>query len=304
MAKYSFEGEAIDYAPDCAVIHVISDSLGETASSVVTAAAAQFPLGSVRIRRLPKLQALRQVREYFDSLDPQSAEHPSAVFHTIVDPDLRREVRRELDEREIPSVDLLGPGIAILSSLTGKEPAGIPGINHEADDRYFRRIDAMEFFVEHDDGRNPQDLPKADIVLIGVSRTSKTPLSMYLAFMGYKVANVPLALGVEPPIELEDVDPARIFGLMSTTDTLVSIRTRRLSKDGASDYAASYADPAEVVAEQAEARRLMRHLGCMIINPSGKAVEETANEIIAQIEELKRIRAEYAARERGSQGSE
>ena len=131
MAKYSFEGEAIDYAPDCAVIHVISDSLGETASSVVTAAAAQFPLGSVRIRRLPKLQALRQVREYFDSLDPESAEHPSAVFHTIIDPDLRREVRRELDERGIPSVDLLGPGIAILSSLTGKEPVGIPGINHE-----------------------------------------------------------------------------------------------------------------------------------------------------------------------------
>lgn len=173
----------------------------------------------------------------------------------------------------------------------------MPGINHEADDRYFRRIESMEFFVEHDDGRNPQELDLADIVLIGVSRTSKTPLSMYLAFMGYKVANVPLALGVEPPIELENVDPSRIFGLMSTTDTLVSIRTRRLSKDGASDYAASYADPAEVVAEQAEARKLMRHLGCMIINTSGKAVEETANDIINQIEELKRIRAEYAARE-------
>lgn len=297
MPKYSFEGESIDYARDCAVIHVISDSLGETASSVVTAAAAQFPLGDVHIKRLPKLTHVRQVIDYFDSLSDDAKNHPTAVFHTIVDPSLRREVRRELDRMEIPSVDLLGPGIAILSSLTGKEPAGVPGINHEADDRYFRRIESMEFFVEHDDGRNPQELDLADIVLIGVSRTSKTPLSMYLAFMGYKVANVPLALGVEPPIELENVDPSRIFGLMSTTDTLVSIRTRRLSKDGASDYAASYADPAEVVAEQAEARKLMRHLGCMIINTSGKAVEETANDIINQIEELKRIRAEYAARE-------
>lgn len=293
MAKYSFEGEKIDFSPDCAVIHVISDSLGETATSVVTAAAAQFPLGDVRIKRLAKLTSIRQVTEYFDGLDPELTDHPSAVFHTIVDPELRKAVRRELDEREIPSVDLLGPGIAILSSLTGEPPAGVAGINHEADDRYFKRIEAMEFFVEHDDGRNPQELDRADIVLVGVSRTSKTPLSMYLAFMGYKVANVPLALGVEPPIELERVDPARIFGLMSTTETLVSIRTRRLSKDGASAYAASYADPAEVVAEQAEARKLMRHLGCMIINTSGKAVEETANEIIAQIEELERIRAEY-----------
>lgn len=288
MSRISIDPDDIEYAPDAPTIHIFSDALGETADRLVRAACAQFPLGSVRIERLGKVRDVAQVRDYLDRLGEVG---PTAVFHTIVDYDLRGEVRRELDGRGIPSIDLIGPAINVVRGLTGLEPAGTAGIIHTADDRYFRRIEAMEFFVEHDDGRNPQDLPKADIVLIGVSRTSKTPLSMYLAFLGYKVANVPLALGCEPPIELEDCDPARIFGLMSTTDTLVSIRERRLDKEGAADVAQSYADPAEVVREQAEARSLMRHLGCIVLNTAGKAVEETANEVIAHIDALNELRA-------------
>ncbi|MDJ1121530.1 pyruvate, water dikinase regulatory protein [Olsenella sp. YH-ols2217] len=293
MSHNLFDADSTVYAPDCAIVHIVSDSLGETATGVVLAAESQFEPGDVQTFRLAKLQRVEQLVRHLDKIAPECEGRPQTAFHTIVDPQLRRQVREEFERRGIPSIDLLGPAMSILSILVGKEPKMIAGINHNADERYFKRIEAMEFFVEHDDGRNPQDLAQADIVLIGVSRTSKTPLSMYLAFQGYKVANVPLALGTEPPIQLEDVDPARVFGLMSTTDTLVSIRERRLVKDGAAGFADKYADPAEVVAEQQEARALMRHLGCLVVNTAGKAVEETANEIIAHIKELELLRAQF-----------
>jgi hypothetical protein len=289
VGKLTFDLNEIEYADDCAVVHVISDSLGETANGVVLAAAAQFDWGQIKIERLGKVTNVNQVKEYFDAIGEDDT-HPSAVFHTIVDTDLRREVRRVLDDRGIPSIDLLGPAINVMATLTQQEPKGVPGIIHNTDDKYFRRVEAMEFFVEHDDGRNPQDLKKADIVLIGVSRTSKTPLSMYLAFLGFKVANVPLALGVQPPVELDEVDPGRIFGLLSSTDVLADIRQRRLSDDAAFALAGSYADPAEIVAEQTEARALMRRLGCITVHTEKKAVEETANEIIEHIEALDRAR--------------
>ena len=144
----------------------------------------------------------------------------------------------------------------------------------------------MEFTVEHDDGRNPQDLPDADIVLLGVSRSSKTPISIYMGMEGYKVANVPLALGTEPPKEIYDCDPSRIFGLMTTPDVLVGIRQRRLGGSGriASMVAASYAEPEMVYQDLEEARALIRKLGCIVIRTDNKAVEETAQEILRYFE--------------------
>ena len=274
---------------DVPVVHILSDSLGDTASEVVNAAACQFPDESIRIERLAKVSNIEQVREYLDSLDDPDKQ--TAVFHTIVDARLRADVRRELDHRGIPSIDLMGPAITVMSSLTGEEPKNIPGVIHNTDDRYFRRVEAMEFFVEHDDGRNPQDLGMADVILVGVSRTSKTPLSMYLAFLGFKVANVTLALGVEPPAELLNVSPSNVFGLVSSTDVLAAIRQRRLSDDAAFAIAGSYADPQEIDVEQDEARKFMKRLGCIIINTEGKAVEETASEIIEHIESIRKTRA-------------
>jgi regulator of PEP synthase PpsR (kinase-PPPase family) len=134
--------------------------------------------------------------------------------------------------------------------------------------------------VAHDDGRNPQDLAEADIVLVGVSRTSKTPLSMYLSFSGYKVANVPLAKGTEPPAELFDVEPFRIFGLLSTPQVLSTVRNERLGSLEAREVAGSYADPACIEAELEEARALMRRLGCIVIHTNGRAVEETSQVIL------------------------
>ena len=167
---------------------------------------------------------------------------------------------------------------------------------HKTDDRYFHRIEAMEYFVEHDDGRGCDDLSGADIVLLGVSRTSKTPLSMYLAYQGYKVANVPLAHGMEPPKSIYEVDPMRLFGLISTVDVISEIRDSRLGDDYARAVAGSYAEPESVRSELEEARSLMKRLGCFVVRTDGKAIEESAAEIISHLEEIQEARGRRAAR--------
>lgn len=279
-----------------ATVHVISDSLGDTACEVVLAAAGQFPEGSIRIARLPKVSDIGEVERY---LAPFIASgEPIAVFHTIVDATLRAHVAFTLERLGVPAVDLMGPALGTLSALLGVAPSGTPGAIHRTDERYFNRIEAMEYFVEHDDGRGSDDLRNADIVLIGVSRTSKTPLSMYLAFQGYKVANIPLARGLEPPASLYEVDPMRLFGLLSTADIVAGIRERRLGDGESRVRAASYADPEEVASELEEAHALMRRLGCFVVRTDRKAIEESAAEITARLEA---VAAARRARETGRQ---
>jgi regulator of PEP synthase PpsR (kinase-PPPase family) len=161
-------------------------------------------------------------------------------------------------------------------------PKNEPGLLHKVDKEYFRRVGAMEFAVYHDDGRAPEELTEADIVLIGSSRTSKTPLSVYLAMHGYKVANVPLAPGVEPPKQLFEVQQGRIYGLMSEANLLAEIRTRRLGN--ATHVAGQYADPLYIQDDLDQARTLMRKLGVIIIRTDNRAIEETAQEILRYYE--------------------
>lgn len=279
-----------------ATVHVISDALGDTACEVVLAAAGQFREGSVRVARLPRVTGIDEVARY---LAPHIASgEPIAVFHTIVDPELRSQLAFTLRHLDVPSVDLMGPALDTLSALLGDRPACTPGVIHRTDERYFRRIEAMEYFVAHDDGRGADDLSDADIVLIGVSRTSKTPLSMYLAFQGYRVANVPLARGVEPPPSIFEVDPMRLFGLLSTADIVAGIRERRLGDGESRVRAASYADPEEVARELEEAHALMRRLGCFVVRTDRKAIEESAAEITARLDA---VAAARRARETGRQ---
>lgn len=149
----------------------------------------------------------------------------------------------------------------------------------------------MEYFVEHDDGRGSDDLSGADIVLIGISRTGKTPLSMYLAHQGYRVANIPLATGVEPPASLFEVDPAKVFGLISTAGVVSSIRNSRLGDNLSRAVAGSYADPELVAREMDDARALIKRLGCLSIRTDGKAIEESAAEIALHLERVAAGRA-------------
>ena len=267
-----------------ATVLVISDALGETAASVALAAAGQFDGGAVAIERLSRVQDARQVKRYLESL--AGAAKKIAAFHTIVQDELRSEVAGLLVEQGIAAVDLLGPAIDTIAALTGLAPKGIPGIIHQTDERYFQRIACMEYAVEHDDGRGADDLSEADIVLIGVSRTSKTPLSMYLALQGYRVANIPLAPQIEPPQALFEVDPARIFGLVTTVEAIAPIRVQRLGTAQAQSAAGSYADPDAIELEFAYARSLMKRLGCFVVHSDGKAIEESATEIIERLNRI------------------
>ncbi|WP_417057778.1 pyruvate, water dikinase regulatory protein [Enorma massiliensis] len=267
-----------------ATVLVISDALGETAASVALAAAGQFDEGAVAIERLSRVQDARQVKRYLESL--AGAAKKIAAFHTIVQDELRSEVAGLLVEQGIAAVDLLGPAIGTIAALTGLAPKGIPGIIHRTDEHYFKRIACMEYAVEHDDGRGANDLSEADIVLIGVSRTSKTPLSMYLALQGYRVANIPLAPQMEPPQALFEVDSARIFGLVTTVETIAPIRSQRLGTAQAQSAAGSYADPDAIELEFAYARSLMKRLGCFVVHTDGKAIEESATEIIERLNRI------------------
>lgn len=270
-------------------ILIISDALGNTAHGLALAALGQFDADAARIVRLSKITNISQVEEHFAEFAYEEGKF--VVIQTIASPALSKDVSTYLNAHDIPFIDALGPAISLVAGLTGMTPKGIPGVTHRVDERYFERIEAMEYFVEHDDGRGADDLSRAEIVLLGISRTGKTPLSMYLAFQGYRVANIPLMHGVEPPASVYDIDPAKLFGLISTTNVVSSIRQTRIGEEVARGFTGTYASPEHVSLEMDEAHALMRRLGCFIVRTDKRAIEETASEIISRIELVAAARA-------------
>jgi [pyruvate, water dikinase]-phosphate phosphotransferase / [pyruvate, water dikinase] kinase len=264
-------------ADDTISVHVLSDSLGETGEMVARAVVAQFNSDDFRIERLPKVTSPEQLRRVVESHCGEQC----VFLYTLVDPALC-EAMDALVAGGVHGVDVLGPSVSVLAKATGRRPYGEAGALHRTDEEYFERIEATEFAVSHDDGRNPEDLPDADVVLLGVSRTSKTPLAMYLAFKGYRVANVPLAPGMEPPKELFTLDPRKVFGLVTEPRVLIEIRRERMREMGA--YVPRYADREAVEEELEEARALMRRIGCIVVRTDNRAVEESAQEILRYVE--------------------
>lgn len=270
-------------------IHVVSDSVGITAQAVARAAAAQFGVTNPNIEVLPKVRSFGEVASFIDEhTDYHRKTYGDGrilVFYTLVDSELSRKVAEFFSGRDdVVAVDLMTGALSAITQMTGKRPSVTPGSVHIADRNYFKRIEAIEFTIEHDDGRNPQDLQKADIVLLGVSRSSKTPTSIYLAQQGFKVANVPLDPSTEPPAQLFDVERSRLFGLMISPEALVGIRQRRLGN--AIGVAGAYADPEYIYRDLEEARALMRKLGCIVVHTENRAVEETAQEILRYYERV------------------
>lgn len=263
--------------PDPVTVHVVSDALGETGEMVARAAAAQFYPGDFRIERLEKVTTPEQLRRTVEAHCGSGC----IFLYTLVDAPLRAEMELLVAEG-VKAVDVVGPAVGLLSEAIGHRPAGEAGAMHRTDEEYFDRIEATEFAVMHDDGRHPEDLPLADVVLLGVSRTSKTPLSMYLAFKGYRVANVPLAPGMEPPSQLFQLDPRRMFGLVTDPKVLIDIRVERMREIGM--VVPRYAEREAVETELEEARSLMRRLGCIVIRTDNRAVEESAQEIVRYLE--------------------
>jgi regulator of PEP synthase PpsR (kinase-PPPase family) len=262
-------------------IHIISDALGDSALVIAEAAASQFDV-DIPIKRLPNATRLSQIIDYIETRLAEQDNSSMIVIHTIAGSGLRNEVNAFLSEKNIVAVDALGPAIDTIAKVTGLTPKNESGLIHKTDKEYFKRVGAMEFAVDHDDGRAPEMLPEADIVLIGASRTSKTPLSIFLAMQGYKVANVPLAPGVDPPKQLFALERARIFGLTSKAELLSDIRLRRLGN--ATHVAGQYADPHYVQEDLDQARALMRKLGVIVIRTDNRAIEETAQEILRYYE--------------------
>jgi hypothetical protein len=188
----------------------------------------------------------------------------------------------EAMKRGVPVVDLLGPVLAKVSEFVHTSPRSEPGLLHAVSGDYFLRIDAVEFAVRHDDGANVAGLVVADLVLTGISRCSKTPLSMYLAQRGYKTGNVPIVPGVEPPRELVELDPGKVFGLVIDPETVFNVRQERMRNLGV-PYS-NYVDMESVLDETRRARRLFQRYGWRVVDVSGRAVEENAARILQLVD--------------------
>jgi regulator of PEP synthase PpsR (kinase-PPPase family) len=269
-------------APDAtwAEVFVVSDGTGETAADTVRAAMLQFH-ARWRMRTFPDVRSVAQARNVIEA----AARNRALVVFTVVNREAAQVLRDHGAANGVPCVDLLGPLIANIAEHLKAEPRLEPGLLHGFSDAYFRRIEAVEFAVRHDDGANLHTLHGADIVLVGISRTSKTPLSMYLAQRGYKTGNVPLIAGVEPPRQLLELSPRKVVGLVGAVDDLSAMRRARARSMGSAPFQ-QYADADAIAGELDQAMRLFRTRGWRWIDISGRAVEENASKILEIIQSI------------------
>ncbi|WP_342389335.1 pyruvate, water dikinase regulatory protein [Salinicoccus bachuensis] len=260
---------------------IASDSVGETGELVAKACLSQFNIDESDevLIRYPYIESEENVDDVIDLAKSKNA----IVVFTIITPDLRKYIKQELQAENVASVDIMGPLMNVLEGRTEEAPYYEPGRVHRLDEDYFKKIEAIEFAVKYDDGKDASGLDKADIVLIGVSRTSKTPLSQYLAHKKYKVMNVPLVPEVTPPKELYNVDPKKCVGLKINPTSLNKIRKERLAQLGLKDTA-SYANDQRIQEELDYFNEVIGKIGCPVIDVSEKAIEETANEILDYVE--------------------
>ncbi|RSK27879.1 kinase/pyrophosphorylase [Bacillus sp. HMF5848] len=258
------------------IVYVVSDSVGETAELVVKAAASQFSETEVVIKRIPYVEDLGTISEVISLAKMNNA----IVAFTIVIPELHNFLIDEAKRAGVICYDIIGPLIEQMSNSYGCSPRYEPGHIRRLDDDYFKRVEAIEFAVKYDDGRDPRGILRADIVLVGVSRTSKTPLSQYLAHKRLKVANVPLVPEVDPPEELFEVPKEKCFGLVISPEKLNYIRKERLKSLGLNSTA-SYAHIERIEEELKYFNKIVERLDCQIIDVTNKAVEETANIILS-----------------------
>ncbi len=264
------------FVPDRVKIFLVSDFTGETAEYVTKAAASQFGKGCADFVRYRYVNNKRKAKEVLEEALRQKA----IVVYTIVIEDVRRYMQSQSQKMGVKAVDILGPLLVTIQKILGRPPIGEPGLHRKMDERYFKRVKAIEFAIKCDDGKNPHLLKEAELVIIGVSRASKTPLSMYLAHKGLMVANIPLVPEVEPPSELFEVPRERVVGLVISADKLVKIRTERLKVLGLDATTSSYASWERVKEELDYARKIMRRVGCKVVDVTDRAIEETAQEII------------------------
>ncbi len=258
------------------VIYLVGEGTGETISKIARAALVQFSRENVEVKTFFMVTDKQRIVQ----IAKQAAEDEALVAFSIVQPTLRDFLIQEAERRGIKAIDVIGDVIIQLSIFLKEKPLAIPGRQYILDEEYFRRIEAINFTVKHDDGKIPQDLKLADIVLVGLSRTGKTPLSTYLANQGWKVANVPLHPDMVPPQELFQIDQRKIFGLIINVETLVKLREARLKQLGLEPYA-KYADTLQVADEIEWCKEFFRQYPhWRILDISNKAIEEASASIL------------------------
>lgn len=261
------------------IIYAISDSLGETAESVARATASQYDKEPIEIIRVPYIVSEQQIDEVLE--DAKVGGH--VICHTIVSISLRNYLHTKAKEYGVQAVDIMGPVLNAVGTIADTEPRMTAGMVHKLDQEYFKKVEAIEFAVKYDDGKNPSGFAKADIVIIGVSRTSKTPLSMYLAYKKIKAANLPLVPEVPLPEELFKIPPKKIVGLIIDPYKLNNIRSERLRAIGLEDEA-NYASVERINQELEYAKAIMRRLHCQVLDVSNKSIEETSSFVMQLID--------------------
>ncbi|MGI9530987.1 pyruvate, water dikinase regulatory protein [Lutimonas sp.] len=267
-----------DQINDVISIFVVSGGKGVTGHTIVQTLIIQYPENKLNVKLIPDVRTEERIIEVIKIVKKANG----ILTHTMVNSEMRNFLIEACKKEQVKQADLMGGLANIIESDFGLESVNTPGLYHRINAQYYKRIEAMEYTLHHDDGLNAQNLKKADIVVTGVSRCGKTPLSVYMSMFGWKVANVPLVKGIDPPKELFEIDKNRVFGLHINLSHLVVQRQKRLH--GMGDLSnMNYVDSKSVGQELQYAKFLFKRGGFTQINISNKAIESTANEIIGFI---------------------
>lgn len=263
---------------DLPPIYLVSGGVGASGEQLVHTVLAQFPECEVPVIIVPRVRHEEQIMDVVT----RAKSTGGTIVHTLVDAQMRRTLIQLSQERGVVCIDLVGDLLSRLAEALGRAPIGRPGLYRQLHHAYFERVGAIEFAMAHDDGKQADGWPQADLVLVGVSRVGKTPLSMYLSVLGWKVANVPLVVGVPPPSALYQLDRRRVVGLDIEAGQLVIHRRQRQRGLGAPGPTA-YTDPQAIYEELEAARRVYQRGGFSIVDVTDKPIETSADEVIERV---------------------
>jgi regulator of PEP synthase PpsR (kinase-PPPase family) len=254
----------------------VGEGTGETISKIAKASLAQFSSEKVKVKTFFQVRNKKQIQ----GIIKEAAEDGALVAFSVVQPGLRDFLIQAAEGKGVKAIDVIGDFIVQLSMFLEEEPMKIPGLQHALDEEYYRRIEAINFAVKHDDGKAPQGLMLADLIFVGLSRTGKTPLSIYMGHQGWKVANVPIHPDMTTPEELFQIDQRKVFGLVINVENLVKVREARLEQLGLTPYA-KYADPLKIADEIEWCTSFYaKHPAWRVMDISNKAIEEVATSIL------------------------
>lgn len=260
-------------------IYILSGGVGSSGEQLARTVLAQFRDADVSLQIFSKVVHKAKAREIVD----QAAEQNALIIHTFVDPKLRKAVQLYADGKGVVALDLIGPFIEELAQRLQKEPLGTPGLYRQLHKSYFDRIDAMDYALNHDDGRHPEGWRDAEIILLGASRVGKTPLSLYLSVLGWKVANIPLIPGILPHKTFGELDKQRVIGLTIAPGELIEHRQHRQNRLGVTNNETDYVNPPKVYEEIEAVEKFLNQNGIPIIDVSGKPIETSADEVVRLI---------------------